>query len=333
MAQVLSLAFRPKKFDELVGQDGLIKKLRGHHASGRMPQAWMFVGESGSGKTTIARIMALSMQCRHSESFGNPCDKCLRNAHKFDITEINAGDITGIDPLRNTLQGSDLTPSPGSRKRIYIIDEAQGLSPAAQTLLLKYFEDCPQSTVFFVSTTDPAKVKKALRRRCIPYNLSSLDMDGIKLLVKKSLKFVESDLASVDLVEALWSSSITSAGYVLNAVEKYVAGATAEEAARVEISTDFNTSNLCHAITKGDLEQCMSQLQTATSEDCRAIRSNIANYLKAIVLNEIEVSDRTSIVVDCIGDFNVHIYEDGQQLPTTVAAVYKACKRFSKYKH
>lgn len=331
--QVLALAMRPQQLEQLVGQAKLIDRIRGHFEQGRMPQAWMFVGQTGSGKTTVGRILANSYQCRHQLRFGSPCDMCIRNGHKRDIVEINASDITGIDDLRSTLVGSNLSPGPGSRKRVYILDEAQRLSKAAQNLLLKYFEDCPKSTVFVVCTTEPEKILKTLRRRCMTYTVRSLDMDGIQKLVKRALKHIDSERSSAELVEALWSSSITSAGLVVNAVEKYASGATAEEAAN-EATSEFDTSNLCHAVVKGDLEQCMAQLKSAQVEDYRLIKSSVANYLRGIIIAETDISERTTIVANSIFDLTQHApMEDSLQLPHLVASVYRMCERFARYKH
>jgi DNA polymerase III subunit gamma/tau len=331
--QVLALQMRPQRLEQLVGQEKLISRIRGHYEQGRMPQAWMFVGQTGSGKTTIARILANAYQCRHQQQFGSPCDQCIRNGYKRDIVEINASDVTGIDDLRNVLQGSNLSPSPGSRKRVFILDEAQRLSKAAQNLLLKYFEDCPESTVFIVCTTEPEKILHTLRRRCMSYTVRSLDMDGIEKLVKRAMKRIKSERTVSELVEALWSTDITSAGLIVNAVEKYAAGATAEEAAQ-EVTSDFDTTNLNHAIVKGDLEQCMQQLKDAKDEDYRMIRRSVANYLRGIITKETDISDRTTIVANSIFDLIRDTpMEDALQLPHLTAAIYRMCERFARYKH
>jgi len=155
--RTLALAMRPKKLDSMIGMKDLVEELRNQFTS-RVPHTSMFVGQTGSGKTTLARILAVSLQCKHQEEFGNPCLKCYKRRGNFDIIEINAGDITGIDDLRNALTGWSYVPKPGSKYRVYIIDEAQGLSKSAQTLMFKYLEDSPSTTIWFICTTDPDKL-------------------------------------------------------------------------------------------------------------------------------------------------------------------------------
>ena len=104
--QVLSLSARPQTLDELVGARNLVKMIRGHMTSGRVPAAWMFVGGSGAGKTTTARIVALSLQCTHQDIFGNPCADCQSHRSSFDITEINAAEASGVEETEQVIAGA-----------------------------------------------------------------------------------------------------------------------------------------------------------------------------------------------------------------------------------
>src|SRR6185503_10000650 len=150
----------------------VIAAFKSQAAPGRMPRAWMFIGQSGSGKTTIARILATSLNCTHNE-FGDPCSLCLKNSSKFQIHEINAGDISGVDDIREIAVGSQYAPISPTRRRVYILDEAQRISSAAQNLLLKYFEEAPRTTVWIVCTTEPDKILRTLRRRCMVYTMQA----------------------------------------------------------------------------------------------------------------------------------------------------------------
>jgi DNA polymerase III subunit gamma/tau len=331
--QVLSLSFRPRVFKDLIGQKTVVHNIRRHQAS-RPPNAWLFSGETGCGKTTIARILALALQCRHQKLFGNPCPRCHANAGKFDIIEINASDITGIDDLRNTLQGSDFVPSPGSRCRVYVLDEAQRLSKSAQNLLLKYFEDCPHSTRWIVCTTEPDKILRTLRRRCTAYTIPSLDLDGTRELVARALTYIKSDLDPEPLADALMEAKITSAGLILNGVEKYAAGSSPEAAAMVELTTEFNTHELCRCICRGAWDDVAKQMRGATADDARVVRAAVAGYMREILLAEPDVSDRTSVVAKAIKDLaSLAHMEESLQLSATVAVLYGLCAQFQRYSH
>ena len=333
MKQSLALAMRPKTLDRLIGQEELVRAIRGHRKKKRLPQGWMFVGERGCGKTSVARILAVSLQCAHQKSFGNPCKKCYRHRKDFDITEINCSDVTGINELREAVGGSDYEPRPGSRVRVYILDEAQMLSKSAQNLLLKYFEDCPPTTYWIVATTDPNRILATLRRRCTgTYQLEPLKRPGVKKLVVRGLKFAGSKLDSEPLIDAVLENGVTSSGLVVNAVEKYVAGVKPEKAAQVEVVTNFDTHGLCRCIIKGLWGDATKQLKGATYEDTRTIRNGVAAYLKAILLDEDEISDRANVVADSIEKLtSLSTREESLQLSATVAVLYQLAKFFRKY--
>src|SRR5258708_5704667 len=120
--QQLTLSFRPRTFKELVGQDKLIKRIRGRLKK-RTQTDWLFVGETGAGKTTVARIMAVSFQCKHQKEFGNPCKKCYKNKEFFDITEVNASQETGKEEMQKIISNADFFPKHGSKYKVFILDE------------------------------------------------------------------------------------------------------------------------------------------------------------------------------------------------------------------
>lgn len=334
MKQVLSLSFRPRSLDAMVGQEELTASIRGHLKKKRVPQCWMFVGESGAGKTTAGRILGLSLQCTHQTKFGAPCKDCRHNARKFDIFEINASQYTGKQSITDVLDGSDYAPRPGSRARVYILDEVQMLSRAAQNMMLKVFEDCPRTTYFILCTTDPDKIVRTLRRRCGAgtYTVASLKRPGVRILVKRALKHVNSKLDSDALVDALFENEVTSAGMVVNAVEKYTAGEPAEKAAKVEVTTGFDTYSLCRGLIKGLWGDVSKQLKDATPEDARVIRKDVARYLKAILLDDEEISSRATVVAEAIEKLtSLSSREESLQLSATVAVLYQVAKFFNRY--
>jgi DNA polymerase-3 subunit gamma/tau len=134
-------------------------------ATKRQPRAWMFSGITGTGKTTIARIIAKSLQCTHSNVFGEPCKAC-RASTSFDIAEVNAAELNGVDAIKELAQHSTYFPSPGSQAKVIILDEAQRITKPAQNILLKYFEEPPKTTTWIVCTTEPDQILRTLRGRC-----------------------------------------------------------------------------------------------------------------------------------------------------------------------
>lgn len=329
--QILSLSTRPKTLDEMVGQKELVNHIRGHFKK-RIPQAWMLVGGTGVGKTTTARILALTLQCRHQERIGNPCPRCQKNYSRFDIMEINASHIRGVTELEGTLEGYDYAPKPGSKNRVYILDEAQMLSAHAQSLMLKYLEDCPKTTYWIICTTDPQKIKSTIHSRCVVYRVPNLNHNGVERLVRKSLEKVESKLDAEELSDALNENQVTSPRRILMAVEKYAAGMEAEAAARISDSK-LDAYTICRSVIKGDWEKVARNLQEANPEDVPLIRASVAGYLKTMLLGETSIGSRSKRIAKSIERLVLlNEVEYGLQLPGTVAILHIICEMFNDYR-
>jgi DNA polymerase III, delta subunit len=325
--QMLTLSFRPHSLDDLVGQDHTVQLIRKHIESKRIPAAWMFYGPSGSGKTTIARILALSLQCTH-RTFGHPCRDCRKKISQFDIIEINSAEASGVDETESVISGAFFAPKPPSKYRVYIFDEMQKLSNASQSVLLKYLEDSPKSTVWIICTTEPGKILRTLRRRCLTYTISGLDEEGISTLVKRAIKFAKSDKHSTPLVEALLTAEQYSPGFIVMAVEKYLAGEKPEKAALVGMDSTIDTLKLCRAVMAGDWSTVRSVMKEASPDDARVIRASLGGYLKAVLLNsDSESKSKTAARgIQLLGELSV--LEDGLQLSVTAATLYKLCQYF-----
>ena len=332
LEQELALALRPKQIGQMIGLEKLAAKLQRRWERGRFPQATMFIGETGAGKTTLARILAVSMQCTHQESFGNPCKKCYKHMQQFDITEINCADITGVDGVRQALEGSDYVPRPGSAYRVYILDEAHMLSKHAQNLCLKYLEDCPKSTFWFINTTRPDAILDTLVGRCTIRNVPSLSLEGVTSLVRRGLKKLGSENAIDPLAEALYEKGVTSPRKILKAVQKYDEGDTAEEAALVGAAASVDTYVICRNVIKARWSVVAKQLRDAKPEDALAIRSSVAAYLSAMLVDEEDFSSRASKVAKSIIDLTSVSGTDAAQLAATKAILYFTCRDFKQYK-
>jgi DNA polymerase III subunit gamma/tau len=329
----LTRDFRPKTFKELVGQDKLIHKVRGLLKK-RMQNAWLFTGESGSGKTTVARIMALSFQCKHQDKFGNPCKKCQKNRNSFDIREINASQESGKVEMLNLVSDSDLYPKHGSKYRVYILDEFQKLSDSTQNMLLKKTEDSPKTCIWILCTSESDKVIKAIWRRVKSIGLEPLDEENIRELIRRVLKFAhesEEECSPLKLCEALIENGVTSSGFIVKAVENKLAGSSYEESAVVEFTSTFDPRKLIRSIVKGDWDGVREALADTSKEDARAIRSVISSYLSVALIESQEMDDRTEAIAKAIEKLTDAAGENSTILARVRAACFYATKIF--YKH
>lgn len=342
MAQQLSLSARPQTLDALVGQGKVAAAIRGHIKSGRPPNTWLFYGPKGTGKTSIARILALSYQCSHQEQeingvfrpFGHPCADCRKNKHKFSTYEIAAAKMGGKDELRELLQGSSYGVLGEGKYRVYIIDELHAASKPAQKLLLSYFEDSPETTVYICCSSKPQDIDEPLRSRCVSYQMLDLEAHDIELLVKRLLKKVGSKLPVDRLTEELVQNKVRSPRLIAQAVEKYVAGNDVKEAASVDGTTGvMDMSGLTRAIVKGDWSTVSDTLRNAELVDVRPVRLGVISYLRGALLNDKEVGDRSKVIADSISELaGLRDAEDTVVAGAVAAVLYRVTALFSQYK-
>lgn len=332
MSQQVSLSGRPKSLDALVGQEKIVARIRGHIGQGRTIKAWMFIGPTGTGKTSIARLLALSLQCTHQAKFGKPCKACIANMPSFDIYEPSA--MTRIEDVRRELDGSEYVPRNG-KYRVYIVDEAQRMSDQAQGLTLKYLEEyTPESTVFIICSTDPHLIIPTLQGRCILYKLRPLGMDDMLILVTRLLKRIGSELPADRLVDTLVDRGVSYPRLIAHAVEKYAAGNSPEEAAEVEASAAVNIEAMSRALVKGDWPGVAAFLAKSQVTDIRSIRLSALAYLKSILWQSPDISERTQAVATAINLIcELSNVEDSVLAAGMSAALYQVTAVFAEFRH
>ena len=163
--------FRPDSFDQLVGQDHIVRILKSQIASGRTGHAYLFCGTRGTGKTTTARILAKALNCESEDIAARPCCECascraIKEGSFMDVIEIDAASNNGVDNIRELRESVKYPPAVG-RNKVYIIDEVHMLSTGAFNALLKTLEEPPENVVFILATTEPQKLPATILSRCM----------------------------------------------------------------------------------------------------------------------------------------------------------------------
>ncbi|MFD1626707.1 DNA polymerase III subunit gamma/tau [Azospirillum griseum] len=186
--RVLARKYRPKNFDELIGQDALVRTLTNAIHSGRIAQAFMLTGVRGVGKTTTARIIARALNCVGPDGTGGPtvspcgvCDHCraIAEDRHVDVMEMDAASHTGVDDIREIIDGVRYAPV-SARYKLYIIDEVHMLSKNAFNALLKTLEEPPSHVKFVFATTEIRKVPVTVLSRCQRFDLRRVDAQVLK---------------------------------------------------------------------------------------------------------------------------------------------------------
>jgi len=180
--QVLARKWRPKSFDTLVGQEHVVRALTNALENQRLHHAYLFTGTRGVGKTTIARILAKSLNCQSGIN-AHPCGTCpacveIDKGRFIDIIEVDAASNTQIDNMRELLDNAQYAPTAG-RFKIYIIDEVHMLTRNSFNAMLKTLEEPPEHMKFILATTDPQKIPVTVLSRCLQFNLRQMSVASI----------------------------------------------------------------------------------------------------------------------------------------------------------
>ena len=177
MYQALYRKWRPRTFDDVVGQSHITDTLKQQVALGRLSHAYLFTGTRGTGKTTCAKILARAVNCENPQN-GNPCNACpaclgIENGSILDVLELDAASNNGVDQVRALRDEAVYTPA-AVRKRVYIVDEVHMLSTPAFNALLKILEEPPAHLMFILATTELHKVPATIKSRCQQFSFKRI---------------------------------------------------------------------------------------------------------------------------------------------------------------
>jgi DNA polymerase-3 subunit gamma/tau len=257
---VLARKWRPKRFAEMVGQEHVLRALSNALDSGKVHHAFLFTGTRGVGKTTVARILAKSLNCETNGVSSNPCGVCaackeIDEGRFVDLIEVDAASRTKVDDTRELLDNVPYAPTRG-RYKVYLIDEVHMLSNHSFNALLKTLEEPPPHMKFLLATTDPQKLPVTVLSRCLQFSLKRLPA----AMIGERLKFVATEEklsfepAAIALLARAADGSMRDALSLLDQLIAFGGGAVNEANARSMLGTidRGHVGRLIEALSRGD---------------------------------------------------------------------------------
>ena len=261
---VLARKYRPQKFSEVIGQDHVTRTLQNAIEQGRTAHGYIFSGHRGIGKTTVARILAMALNCRSKDKpVPEPCGVCescteIRAGNAVDVIEIDAATNRGIDEIRELREAARYRPA-RDRFKIYILDEAHQITDAAFNALLKTLEEPPDHIVFMLATTQPEDIPQTIRSRCQHFSFRAVKFDDIVAQLRDLVtrEKIEADDDALALLSEAGDGSMRDA---LSILDQAIASSTGR-------LTADSVRNLVGAAPAHILEQVMQAVSEGKSEE------------------------------------------------------------------
>ena len=262
--QVLARKYRPQKFSEVIGQEHVTRTLKNAIEQGRTAHGYIFSGHRGIGKTTVARILAMALNCRSQDHpVSEPCGVCescteIRAGNSVDVIEIDAATNRGIDEIRELREAARYRPA-RDRFKIYILDEAHQITDAAFNALLKTLEEPPGHVVFMLATTQPEDIPQTIRSRCQHFSFRAVRFEEIfgQLRSLVDQEKIEADDDALALLTDAGDGSMRDALSILDQAIASSSGRLTSEAVR----------QLVGAAPSGVLEEMMQAVARSSSQE------------------------------------------------------------------
>ena len=295
--RVLARKYRPSSFDDLIGQDAVVRTVSNAFETGRIPQAWILTGVRGVGKTTTARILARALNYElpdgsvkgptiHMPVLGVHCQAIMESRH-MDVLEMDAASHTGVDDVRAINDSVRYAPA-SARYKVYIIDEVHMLSTAAFNAFLKTLEEPPEHAKFVFATTEIRKVPVTVLSRCQRFDLRRVEADTLMrhLAIIGAKENVEIEPEALGIIARAAEGSVRDSLSLLDQAIAHAAGAVKAEAVRQMLGLADRTRviDLFEHLARGDITSAFREFreQYDTGADPIVVLSDLAEFVNFV---------------------------------------------------
>ena len=291
--------FRPNNFDEMVGQDFIVKTLKNQIKTNRLTHAYLFCGPRGTGKTSTAKIFAKAVNCTHTED-GNPCDKCAEcvalSENNTDIVEIDAASNNRVEEIRDLREKVAFPPMIGKYK-VYIIDEVHMLTDSAFNALLKTLEEPPKHVIFILATTEIHKLPATILSRCTRFDFKLLPIEILVEHLKNvfNKKGITSDEKSLHLIAKAGEGSVRDMLSIADSVASFCEyNITADKTEQViGLSSKESIQKILTSIVSKDIASLFNAVKEAIGrgKNIQVLCKEMADFIKNLVMIKVGIGD------------------------------------------
>lgn len=241
--------YRPKNFEDVVGQEHITKTLANQIMNGKISHAYLFTGSRGVGKTSVAKIFAKAVNCEKNTT-GSPCGECevckrLNKDDDINIIEMDAASNNKVDDVREIREKVKFAPI-GSKYKVYIIDEVHMLTDSAFNALLKTLEEPPEYVIFILATTEVHKLPATILSRCVRFDFRLVSVSDLEKHLKKVFEKegIECDSEALKIIATAGEGSVRDTLSIADCINAYCNGnITKEDALRILGTTDYDLLN------------------------------------------------------------------------------------------
>lgn len=290
MQGALYRRFRPYTFDQVIGQEHIVRTLKNQIESGQLSHAYLFTGTRGTGKTSTAKIFARAVNCEHPVN-GSACGTCetckeLANPSNLDIIEIDAASNNGVDEIRTLIDNARYRPSTGKYK-VYIVDEVHMLSASAFNALLKTLEEPPEHVIFILATTEAHKLPQTVLSRCLRFDFRLVSVEELTLHLKRIFDEIgqKYELPALRLIAKHGEGSVRDTLSAADMLVAYANGVVTEALAETALgSTSFDTlAAIAANMISGDVAELLKSYDISMREGKNP--QNLAKDLGEFLMN------------------------------------------------